>query len=92
MLERGRRHRWLGPVFVVLFALMLALVVLHTTADQATETGVVCLAILMILVAVLLPSPPRLVVHVRRIRAARAPPSAGIERNQFLSIRPPLRL
>ncbi len=93
MLERGRRHRWLGPAFVVLLAILLALVVLHTAADQATETGVVCLAILMILVAVLLPSPPPLVILVRRTRAARdPPPPTRIAQNQFLRVTPLLRL
>src|SRR2546429_643030 len=89
---RGRRHRWLGPAFVVLLALLLALVVLHTAADQATETGVVCLAILMILIAILLPAPPQLLIHVRRIRAPRAPPPRRIAQSQLLCVTPPLRL
>jgi hypothetical protein len=92
MLERGRRHRWLGPAFVVLLALLLALVVLHTAADQATESGVVCLAILMILIAILLPAPPQPLIHVRRIRAPRAPPPTRNAQSKFLSITPPLRL
>ncbi len=87
------RHRWLGPAFVLLFALLLALVVLHTTADQATEAGVVCLAFLVILVTLLLPPSPQIAVpRVQRARAPRAPPPARIAQNQFLSITPPLRL
>jgi uncharacterized membrane protein YhaH (DUF805 family) len=92
MLERGRRHRWLGPAFVVLFALLLALVVLHTAADQATETGVVCLAILIILIAIFLPRPPQIFIHVRRTRAPRPPPPSRIGQSQLLSVTPPLRL
>jgi hypothetical protein len=92
MLERGMRHRWLGPVLIVLFAVLLALVVLHTTADQATEAGVVCLAFLVILVTLLLPRPPEIVLRLQRARAPRAPPPTRVARNQVLTITPPLRL
>lgn len=86
------RHRWLGPAFVLLLALLLALVVLHTTADQATEVGVVCLAFLVILVSLLLSPPSQLVVaRFERTRTPRAPPLARLAQNQFLSVIPPLR-
>jgi uncharacterized protein (DUF58 family) len=92
LLERGMRHRWLGPAFVLLVALLLALVVLHTTADQATEATVVCVAFLVILVALLLPPPPEPLIRVERARSPRAPPRAGISQNLFRTVTPPLRL
>lgn len=86
------RHRWLGPAFVFLVALLLALVVLHTTADQATEVGVVCLAFLVILVTLLLSPPPQILVpRLERTGAPRAPPAARLAQNQFLRVIPPLR-
>jgi hypothetical protein len=92
MLERGMRHRWFGPAFVLLVALLLALVVLHTAADQATEATVVCVAFLVILVTLVLPPPPRFVLRGKRTRAPRAPPPARIAQNYSLTTTPPLRL
>lgn len=93
MLERGMRHRWLGPALILLVALLLALVVLHITADQAAEAGVVCIAFLVMVVTVLLLPPSQIVApRLRRTRAPRAPPPARIAQNQFSRITPPLRL
>jgi hypothetical protein len=92
MLERGMRHRWLGPAFVLLVPLLLALVVLHTTADQATEATVVCVAFLVILLTLVLPPPPRFVIRVQRTRVPRGPPAARIAQNHSLTPTPPLRL
>ena len=92
LLERGMRHRWLGPAVVVLVAILLVLVVMHTTTDQATEASVVCVAFLVILVAVLFPPPSLLVIQVVRPRPPRAPPEHGPAQNLFLTVAPPLRL
>ena len=78
-IERGMRHRWLGPLFVILLCLLLAMLYLHALHDgghsTGSELGELCLGIVMMLGAVLL---IRLrfrapLVHVL-VRAGRAPP------------------
>ena len=47
-LERGRRHPVLGPIVVVLLAILLVLVVLHAAHegwDGAAELGIACVVI-----------------------------------------------
>ena len=56
-LERGRRHPVLGPILLILLALLLAMVFLHATGDghdAITEVGVMCMVILTILGPLLL--------------------------------------
>ncbi len=55
-IERGMRHRWLGPLFVILFCLLLAMVYLHALHDgqSGTELGALCIGITMVIGAVLL--------------------------------------
>lgn len=55
-IERGMRHRWLGPLFVLLFCLLLAMLYMHSLHDgqAGTELGELCLGITMIIGAVLL--------------------------------------
>ena len=55
MLERGRKHPVLGPIVLVLLALLLAMVCFHAAQDGwdgATELGAVCIGLVTILGAV----------------------------------------
>lgn len=99
-IERGMQHRWLGPLFVVLFCLMLALLFMHDMHEghnAATELGEFCVGLtimfgLMVLIQV------RWGVMVRLVlpRTGRAPPAARFVplpvRALILASSPPLRL
>ena len=99
-IERGMRHRWLGPLFVILFFLMLSLLFLHAMHD-AHETGAgvgeFCLGLtIMFSLLVVIRLRWRVVVSVVLSRIGRAPPAprfllppAGAA--VFL-VSPPLRL
>ena len=94
------RHRWLGPLFIILFCVLMALMFLHTMHDghNATEFGEFCVGITMILGAVLLirvrfKAPLALVP----VRIGRAPPArrvvrVRVSRTTALSFPPPLRI
>jgi hypothetical protein len=78
-IERGTRHRWLGPLFVIVFCLLLAILYLHALHDgghgTGTELGELCLGIVMMLGSVLFirlrfKAPLALVL----VRPGRAPP------------------
>lgn len=78
------RHPWLGPLFVILLCLLLALVYLHALHDgqsMGNELGELCLGITMMLGVVLL---VRLRVRAPLVpvlvRAERAPPPAPAAR------------
>lgn len=87
-IERGMRHRWLGPIVVVLVVLLLALLYLHSLHDGHGDAslGELCLGITM-LIGILL------IVRVRfwaprpmvLVRPGRAPPCLGLAR-------PPVRV
>ena len=71
-LDRGRAHPILGPILLIVLALLLALVFLHAAHeghDAAAEAGAFCLAILTILgplvVERLRRTPPAIVVPAR---------------------------
>lgn len=51
MIERGVKHPLLGPLCLILLALLLAFTVIHGAHDQLHESGdlVVCLAIVIAL-------------------------------------------
>jgi hypothetical protein len=77
-LERATKHPVLGPVALLLLALVLALVLVHAAADQALEadTVVVCLALTALVVVVLIPRRP--IVQTPALAVpARAPPSSA---------------
>ena len=77
-LERGRAHPVLGPIVLILLVLLLAMVFLHTAIDghdSATETGMLCIAILTVLGAVILDRIQRAVpLALVEIRGDRGPP------------------
>jgi len=77
-IERGLRNPWLRPVLIILLALMLGLLVLHSASDQnqlGTQGGplVACLALAFLLAALLAPKTPINLVRTRRL-TPRAPP------------------
>lgn len=94
------RHRWLGPLFIILFCVLMALMFLHAMHDghsMGTELGEFCLGITMMLGIVLLirvrfKAPLALVP----VRIGRAPPGRRVAPVRIsrttLSFPPPLRL
>lgn len=77
-LERARKHPVLGPVVLILLLIVLAMVVLHTAMDShdgATEVGVLCMAVLVLLGSLLFDRVrlARLIVVVAE-RISRGPP------------------
>jgi heme/copper-type cytochrome/quinol oxidase subunit 2 len=79
-LERGRAHPVIGPILLIVLALLLAMVFVHAAHDghdAAVEVGAMCLAILTILGPILLELarrfPPATVMPQR---GDRGPPSA----------------
>lgn len=98
-IEYGMRHRWLGPLFVILFCLLLVMVYLHALHDgsSGTELGAVCVGITMILGLVLLIRHGfKVLLPLRVVRLGRAPP---VPRSLMLrwvppdfGLSPPLRI
>jgi hypothetical protein len=78
MLERGRAHPILGPLVLILLVLLLAMVFMHTAIDghdTATEAGIFCLAILVLIGSTILDQVRRAVSAVPiRVRGDRGPP------------------
>lgn len=72
-IERGLRHPVLGPLLVIVLAVMLVMVIFHTTNDQLHKAGLLLCAAVMLLVAVVL-LPPRTLVPARRSRPNRRGP------------------
>ena len=96
-IERGVRHPVLGPLCLILLALLLAFTVMHGTHDQIHEGElIVCIAFLITALVVLIH--PRLrVTHVAILRSSRAPPAdvpraVPAARIQFRAAPIPLRL
>lgn len=99
-IERGMRHRWLGPLFVILFCLLVALTFLHGIYDgdhMATELGEFCLGLtVMFSFLIVIRLGWRVILPVAPSRSGRAPPVARIlplpVRRAALAARVPLRL
>ena len=99
-IERGMRHRWLGPVFVILFCLMLGLLLLHAMHDghdAGTELGEFCLGLtIMFGLMVVIQLRWRVVVSPVLVRPGRAPPAGRLllplVRSAVLTVPTPLRL
>ena len=77
-IERGMRQRWLGPLFVILFCLMLALMFLHGIHDgdhMATDLGEFCLGLtVMFSLLIVIRLGWRVLVPLTQPRSGRAPP------------------
>lgn len=48
-LHRGLKKRWVGPIVLVLLAVLLVLVLCHLTIDAVLEGGVACLLLVVVL-------------------------------------------
>jgi hypothetical protein len=89
-IERGTKHRWLGPLFVIVLCLMLALLLLHGMHDShhATELGEFCLGLtIMFSLMIVIRLKWRAVVQTALPRVGRAPPAP-----QLMLLRRPVRL
>lgn len=94
------RHRVLGPLFVLLFVLMLALWFLHAVhdgQDAGSALGAFCLGLtVMFGLIVLIRLRWRVVVPIARVRVGRAPPQRPLRmpsaRPALLEVPIPLRI
>lgn len=94
-IDRALRHRWLGPIILLVLVGLLALVILHVTVDQALEASVVCLAIVIFVVGIARPFRLRLLGLQTPPATSRGPPVRFVRRSLATSafIAPlPLRL
>ena len=77
-LERAKRRRWLWILLVILLAVLLALVALHSFTDSVeTDRALFCAAVILLVAAVIVRSvePVGVVVPAR---AGRGPPRARV--------------
>jgi hypothetical protein len=95
-IERGMRHPVVGPLLVVLVALMLVFVGLHGSHDShdlATELSAVCLGLVSLLGVLLLIRVGRAApAPVMLVRMGRAPPVSMCSSVLRPLIASPLRL
>jgi hypothetical protein len=81
-IERGMRHRWLGPLFVLLFCLLVALTFLHGIHDgdhMATDLGEFCLGLtVMFSLLIVIRLRWRVTVGALQPLSGRAPPTPQI--------------
>ncbi len=99
-IEQGMRRRFIGPLFVLLFCLMLALLFMHAAHDGhdvGTAVGQFCLGLtIMFGLIVLIRLRWRVIVRLAVVRPARAPPVARLLTLSpcaaFPGSAPPLRL
>lgn len=84
-IERGVRHPLLGPLCLILLALLLVFTIVHGAHDQIHDGElIVCIAFLLTaLMSLVLPQLPS--VRVIALRPSRAPPAPR------LAVRPVLR-
>lgn len=95
-LERAQKRRWLWLILIVLFAIMLALVALHSTGDATAVDGpLVCMAVILLVTIVTRVAQPQTVPIARRVRTRGPPPRLPQQRplRPTLAVStPPLRL
>lgn len=97
-IERGIRHPVLGPLCLVLFALLLAFMVIHGAHDQIHE-GELMICVAFLIGAIVSLALPRLRdVVVVALRGARGPPPSAVRAarpvfaRSFASAPVPLRI
>ena len=97
-LERGLRHPLLGPLCLLLLALLLAFTVMHGAHDQMHDAGELVVCVAFLLGAIVSLAMPRLFDGVvTAMRAPRGPPPALAPRSHphprsYASHSVPLRL
>jgi hypothetical protein len=93
--ERGLRNRWLGPALVLLLAVLLALLVLHSAIDETLALGLVACVASALLLGAMAFAPPLGTGREARSLSPRAPPVLLAYRGVSAGARyssPPLRL
>ncbi len=96
-LERAQKRRWLWLILIVFFAIMLALVALHSTGDATAIDGpLVCMAVILLVTIATRVAQPQTVPIARRVRT-RGPPPPPLPQQRPLRpvlaiFTPPLRL
>ncbi len=94
---RGLKHRWLGPLLVILLAVMLVLAVFHSSAapfDHHAAADVCCFILVAFFVAVAVTRPAVLVRPFMHVES-RGPPTlapCGAAALELTLSSPPLRL
>ena len=74
MLERARRHPWLGPLVILLLVALIALIAIHEADEKLFEVaGDLCVALAAVVVALVRLLAPVL-VRLLRGPARRGPP------------------
>jgi uncharacterized membrane protein len=77
-LERAKRRRWLWILLVILLAVLLALVALHSFNDSVETDGALFCAAVILLVAAVIVRPVEPVGVVVPARAGRGPPRVPV--------------
>lgn len=81
-IEQGMKRRWVGPLFVLLLCVMLALLFLHAVHDGhdvGTALGPFCIGLtIMFGLIVLIRLRWRVILERAVVRAGRAPPATPI--------------
>lgn len=73
-LERGYRHRWLGPLVILLLVVLIAFVALHEGGETLfASAGELCVALALVLVG-LVRAPARIVGRRSPASRHRGPP------------------
>ena len=81
-LDRGLRHPLLGPLCLVLLALLLAFTVMHGAHDQMHDVGELIVCVALLIGAIVSLTMPRLRdVAVTARRAPRGPPVVSVARS-----------
>ena len=77
-IERGLRHPVVGPLLLLLLAVLVVFIALHETSEGiAGHVELICVALAMVLLAVLpLTEALRLTIRLRGASPSRAPPAA----------------
>jgi hypothetical protein len=77
-LERACRHRWLGPLVIVLLVVLIAFIAVHESGDKLLESaGELCVGLAALLVVTLVRLLPTVLVHALRGHRRRGPPPAA---------------
>jgi hypothetical protein len=74
VLQRARRHRWLGPLVIVLLVLLVAFVAFHEGSEKLFgSAGELCIAVALVVVSIVR-ARPQIVGRPSRAFQSRAPP------------------
>lgn len=79
-IQRGLRHPVVGPLLLLLFAVLVVFIALHETSEGiAGHVELICVALAMVLIAALpLAEAQRVTIRPRGASPSRAPPRATL--------------